>query len=107
MRTTPDENAQMGRWIAEKLNRCDGPVRFLLPEGGVSGLDAPGQPFWDPAADKALYDAIEKHLVKSDRRRLIRLPFHINEPGFASALVANFLEIAGPMTAQSHWAASA
>jgi uncharacterized protein (UPF0261 family)/ABC-type branched-subunit amino acid transport system ATPase component len=107
MRTTPDENAQMGRWIAEKLNRCDGPVRFLLPEGGVSGLDAPGQSFWDPAADKALYDAIEKHLVKSDRRRLIRLPFHINEPGFASALVAKFLEIAGPMTAQSHWAASA
>jgi uncharacterized protein (UPF0261 family)/ABC-type branched-subunit amino acid transport system ATPase component len=107
MRTTPDENAQMGRWIAEKLNRCDGPVRFLLPEGGVSGLDAPGQPFWDPAADKALYDAIEKHLVKSDRRRLIRLPFHINEPGFASALVANFLEIAGPATSQRHWAASA
>jgi len=107
MRTTPEENAQMGRWIAEKLNRCDGPVRFLLPEGGVSGLDAPGQSFWDPAADKALYDAIEKHLVKSDRRRLIRLPFHINEPGFASALVANFLEIAGPALAQSNWAASA
>ncbi|WP_414652631.1 Tm-1-like ATP-binding domain-containing protein, partial [Hypericibacter adhaerens] len=96
MRTTPEENAEMGRWIAEKLNRCSGPVRFLLPEGGVSGIDAPGQPFWDPAADKALYDAIERHLVKSERRRLIRLPFHINEPGFASALVANFLEIVGP-----------
>jgi uncharacterized protein (UPF0261 family) len=107
MRTTPEENAQMGRWIAEKLNRCDGPVRFLLPEGGVSGIDAPGQPFWDPAADKALYDAIERHLVKSERRRLIRLPFHINEPGFASALVANFLEIAGAAMSESPRAATA
>jgi uncharacterized protein (UPF0261 family)/ABC-type branched-subunit amino acid transport system ATPase component len=107
MRTTPEENAQMGRWIAEKLNRCDGPVRFLLPEGGVSGLDMVGQSFWDPAADKALYDAIETHLVKSDRRRVIRLPFHLNEPSFASALVANFLEIAGPTLTQNNWAATA
>ena len=35
MRTTPEENARRGQWIAEKLNACDGPVRFLLPEGGV------------------------------------------------------------------------
>ncbi len=33
----------------------DGPVRFFLPEGGVSALDAPGQPFWDPEADAALF----------------------------------------------------
>ena len=58
MRTTPEENARIGRFIAEKLNRMEGPVRFLIPEGGVSGLDAPGKPFWDPAADKALFDAI-------------------------------------------------
>jgi uncharacterized protein (UPF0261 family) len=42
MRTTLDENARMGRWISEKLNACEGPVRFLIPEGGVSALDAPG-----------------------------------------------------------------
>ena len=47
----------MGRWIGEKLNLMDGPVRFLLPEGGVSALDAPGHPFWDPAADAALFGA--------------------------------------------------
>ena len=43
MRTTPAENARQGEWIASRLNRCDGPVRFLIPEGGVSALDAPGQ----------------------------------------------------------------
>ena len=48
MRTTPEENAAIGAWIAERLNRCDGPVRFLLPQGGVSAIDAPGQPFHDP-----------------------------------------------------------
>ncbi|MDU3046097.1 ABC transporter permease, partial [Bradyrhizobium sp.] len=30
MRTTPAENTQMGRWIGERLNRMDGPVRFFL-----------------------------------------------------------------------------
>ena len=48
MRTTVDENVAFGELIAGKLNACDGPVRFLLPEGGVSLIDAPGQPFWDP-----------------------------------------------------------
>jgi uncharacterized protein (UPF0261 family)/ABC-type branched-subunit amino acid transport system ATPase component len=105
MRTTPEENAAMGRWIAEKLNRCEGPVRFLLPEGGVSLLDAPGEPFWDPVADRTLYEAIEQTLVKTERRRLVRLPFNINEPAFAAALVSNFLEIAD-MTERS-WAATA
>ena len=58
MRTTVDENIRQARWIAERLNRCDGEVRFLLPTGGVSALDAPGQPFWDPAADVALFDTL-------------------------------------------------
>ncbi len=56
MRTTPDENAHIGRFIVDKLNRMEVPVRFLIPDGGVSGIDAPGKPFWDPAADKALFD---------------------------------------------------
>jgi uncharacterized protein (UPF0261 family)/ABC-type branched-subunit amino acid transport system ATPase component len=93
MRTTAEENAAFGRWIGEKLNRCDGPVRILIPEGGVSLLDSPGQPFWDPAADKALIDALVATVRQSDRRRLIRLPQNINDPAFAAALVANFLEI--------------
>ena len=49
----------MGRWIGAKLNACNGPVRFLIPEGGVSMIDAPGQPFYDPEADAALFAAIE------------------------------------------------
>ncbi len=95
MRTTVDENVRQGRWIAERLNRCEGEVRFLLPLGGVSALDAPGQAFWDPAADTALFGSLEAELKPTDRRRLIRLPYHINDPQFAQAAVAEFLKIAG------------
>ncbi len=93
MRTTAEENAVMGRWIAERLNRCEGPVRFLLPEGGVSLLDAPGMPFHDPAADQALFRAIEEVFRPTANRRLIRLPHNINDPAFARALVDNFRDI--------------
>ena len=88
MRTNPDENRQAGLWLAEKLNRSPGPVRLLLPEGGVSMLDAPGQPFHDPEADAALFAAIEDAFQASDAHRLVRVPAHINDPAFADAVVA-------------------
>jgi uncharacterized protein (UPF0261 family)/ABC-type branched-subunit amino acid transport system ATPase component len=105
MRTTPDESAKIGRFIAAKLNRMEGPVRFLIPEGGVSGLDKPDGPFWDPAADRALFDAIAKDFVPAPNRKLIRLPLHLNDPAFAAALVASFREIE-PSEGQAAWPAS-
>jgi uncharacterized protein (UPF0261 family) len=90
MRTTPEECRRIGEWIAARLNRCEGPVRFLLPEGGVSALDAPGQPFHDREADAALFGALAATLHQTDRRRLIRRPEHVNDPAFAAALVAQF-----------------
>lgn len=95
MRTTPEENVRMGTWIAERLNRMSGPVRFLIPEGGVSALDAPGQPFHDPVADKALFDAIAGGFQETANRRLVRTPHHINDPAFADAAVAALNEITG------------
>jgi uncharacterized protein (UPF0261 family)/ABC-type branched-subunit amino acid transport system ATPase component len=90
MRTTADENARMGRWIGEKLNLMEGPVRFLLPAGGVSALDAPGKPFHDPAANAALFGALEATVRVTPNRQLIRLPHHINDAAFAAALVQHF-----------------
>ncbi|MCC9595438.1 MULTISPECIES: Tm-1-like ATP-binding domain-containing protein [unclassified Rubrivivax] len=95
MRTSVDENVAMGRFIAAKLNRMDGPVRFFLPEGGVSMLDAQGLPFWDPAADAALFDTIEQEFQATENRRLIRSPLHVNDPSFARLLVEAFKQIAG------------
>ncbi len=94
MRTTPEENARIGAWIAAKLNRMEGPVRMLLPLGGVSALDAPGQPFWDPQADAALFDALRRDLQPTAQRRLVEVPAHINDPVFATEAVRQFREIA-------------
>jgi len=96
MRTTAEENERMGRWIGERLNRMEGPVRFLIPEGGVSLLDQPGRAFHDPAADAALFKALETTVRQTPRRRLVRLPCNINDAAFAEALVKNFIEIVGP-----------
>lgn len=93
MRTTASENRRMGEWIADRMNLMQGPVRFLIPEGGVSALDAPDQPFYDPEADRALFDAIVGRFRESGKRRLIRTPLHINDPGFAQLAVDALAEI--------------
>ena len=95
MRTTASENHRMGEWIADRINLMQGPVRFLIPEGGVSALDAPGQPFHDPEADRALFDAITERIRETGKRRLIRTPQHINDPAFAEVVV-NALEQINP-----------
>lgn len=94
MRTTIEENERQGRWIAEKLNQCEGEVRFILPLGGVSALDTPGQPFWDPKADSTLFAALADNVQQTDRRRILSLPYHINDSRFATAAVEEFLKIA-------------
>lgn len=93
MRTTADEMRQIGAWIARKLNASPGPVRWLLPEGGLSAIDAPGEVFHDPEADSALFQAAEETFVGSDSHRLVRVPHHINEPAFARAIVEHIREV--------------
>jgi uncharacterized protein (UPF0261 family)/ABC-type branched-subunit amino acid transport system ATPase component len=95
MRTTPEENARIGRWIGERLNRMDGPVRFYLPEGGVSALDSPGRPFSDPTADAELFRALEAIVRQTSARRLIRMPEHINDPRFGAEIAAEFRRLFG------------
>ncbi len=94
MRTNPEENAAMGHWIADKLNACPGPVRLLIPELGISALDAEGGAFWWPEADAALFAALRNHIA--DPARLITLPCHINDPAFAAAAATTFLDLMEP-----------
>lgn len=93
MRTTLEENRQIARWIAEKLNRSTSPFTILIPEKGVSMLDAPGQPFYDPAADAALFEELEAAIDQTAERRIVRLPHHINDPEFSQAAVQEFLAL--------------
>ena len=93
MRTNNDENRQIARFIATKLNESRTPIRILVPEHGVSSLDQPGQSFYDPQADSVLFDELQNKLDVTQDRQLIRLPFHINSPEFADSLVSNFLSL--------------
>ncbi|MDH3704698.1 MAG: Tm-1-like ATP-binding domain-containing protein [Acidimicrobiia bacterium] len=93
MRTTPAENTAIGEFIAAKLNACDGPVRFLLPEGGVSMIDAPDQPFHDPAADDALFAAIEANVDQTAERVVTRVPANINDEQFVQAVLTAFDDV--------------
>ncbi|WP_040494102.1 Tm-1-like ATP-binding domain-containing protein [Ilumatobacter nonamiensis] len=93
MRTTPAENTAIGEFIARKLNACTGPVRFLLPEGGVSMIDAPGQPFHDPVADDALFAAIEANVEQNENRVVTRVAANINEEPFVEAVMSAFADV--------------
>ncbi|MWD25904.1 ATP-binding cassette domain-containing protein [Aquicoccus sp. SCR17] len=96
MRTTPEECREIGEWIGGRINRMEGPVRFLIPEGGVSMLDKPGAAFHDPAADRALFEAIEGTVRQTARRQVLRVNANINDPAFTEAIVSAFGAIAGP-----------
>jgi uncharacterized protein (UPF0261 family) len=85
MRTTADECAELGRRIAAKLSAARGPVTLFVPLGGVSMIDAPGQPFHDPEADAALFAALREGL--GDNVELVELENNVNDDAFADAMV--------------------
>lgn len=93
IRTNPQENKQMGEWIANKINQCQGPIRLIIPEGGVSALDKIGEAFWDPTADEALFTALEANIKQTKNRKIIRTPYHINSSEFTKIVAQQFQEI--------------
>ncbi|CAN6452946.1 unnamed protein product [Victoria cruziana] len=93
MRTTPEENKRFASFIADKLNKATSNVRVMLPRKGISAIDAPGKPFYDPDATSSLIHELERLIEKTESRQVKVLPYHINDPEFADALVNCFLEI--------------
>ena len=91
MRTTPDECAELGRITAEKLNASRGPVTFVMPLGGVSAIDAPGQPFHSPEADAAYVGALKRNV--NPKVNLVELDAHINDERFAVEIVERLIEL--------------
>ncbi len=81
MRTTPEENDELGKEIAHKASAARGPTAVLVPLKGVSALDAEGKPFWWPEADAALFQSLRNWM--SPQVRLLELDLHINDPAFA------------------------
>jgi len=84
MRTTPEECAELGRIIAEKLNGATGPTALVLPLSGVSMIDVEGEEFHDPEADEALFDALRETL--DEEIELLELETDINDEEFARTI---------------------
>jgi uncharacterized protein (UPF0261 family) len=91
MRTTAEECAQLGRILAEKLNGSRGPVTVLLPLRALSVISAPGQPFHDPAADRALFENLKRHLRPDIP--VVELDCEINAAPFAEACARTLLAL--------------
>jgi uncharacterized protein (UPF0261 family) len=81
MRTTPEENDQLGKEIAQKASASKGPTAVLVPLRGISAIDAEGQPFWWPEVDRALFQSLRDWM--SPHVELVQLDRHINDPAFA------------------------
>ena len=90
MRTTPQENAELGRVLADKVNRSSAPVALFLPLNGLSILGGTDGEFWWPEADKALFDAIVEH-TREDIP-VYKMANNINDDDFADAVVSKMLE---------------
>jgi uncharacterized protein (UPF0261 family) len=91
MRTTADECAELGRTIGRKLTAATGPTVLFIPLGGVSMIDVPGQPFYDPQADEALVAGLKETLgtgVEVHAR-----PEDVNDAGFATAMADRLHEL--------------
>jgi uncharacterized protein (UPF0261 family) len=93
MRTTVEENALIGKWIARAASESQGPVAILLPLRGVSMLDSPGHPYWDPSADGACYEAIQDNIRPGVP--VIELDANINDAVFADEAAQVLLEMIG------------
>lgn len=83
MRTTPEENVRLGELIGAKVSASRSPVVVMVPLRGVSAIDAPGQVFWDPEADAALFDSLRRSC--GPNVELVEQDLHINDPAFAEA----------------------
>lgn len=92
MRTTAEENKQLGLIIAEKLNKAKSPTALMLPLKGVSLLDVEGQVFYGPEEDKVLFDTLRENINKNVVE-LIELDYDINDKNFAIAAAKKLLEL--------------
>ena len=90
IRTTAEENARIGADIGRKLAQAVGPRAILLPRQGVSALDRCGQPFDDPQAREALFDAIRAHAAGVE---ILELDCHLNDRLFAETAAEELLDM--------------
>ena len=89
MRTTVEENAELGKIMGQKLSQAKGPTTVIIPKQGVSAIDQEGQPFYSAEAEAAWIENLKANL--GDNVTLIEMDNHINDDAFATKLVETLL----------------
>ena len=89
MRTTVEENAELGKIMGQKLSQAKGPTTVIIPKQGVSAIDQEGQPFYSAEAEAAWIENLKANL--GDNVALIEMDNHINDDAFATKLVETLL----------------
>jgi uncharacterized protein (UPF0261 family) len=89
VRLTAEEEAELGRIVAERLNDATGPVHVVAPTRGFSLADAEGGDLWDPEADRAFLDSLEAHL----RVPFERVDAHVDDDAFADVVAERYLSL--------------
>lgn len=92
MRTTKDENRQIGEVVAEKLNQTTGHTTLMLPLKGLSGLDVDGQAFYGPEEDQMLFDTI-KERIDTQKVDIVEMNVDINDVTFAEAAAEKLIQL--------------
>lgn len=90
MRTTVEENKKCAKFIADKLNTSSSKVCVCLPELGVSALDAPGKPFYDPESTGALIDEMCNLIQPSEARKVQAIAIITKFPPYCMLVRRNF-----------------
>jgi uncharacterized protein (UPF0261 family) len=93
IRLTQDEEAQLGRIMAGKLNGAQGPVMVIVPTQGLSIPNVPGGVFWNPEADAAFRNELRNNL--REEIPYLQVDAHVNDPAFSRLVAEEFLKLMG------------
>jgi len=91
LRLSPDELIQVANVFAEKLNRSNAPVRFVIPLKGWSSVDIPGNPTYDPKEDRIFIEELRQRL--KPEIEIVEVNANLEDPEFAKAIVETALEV--------------
>jgi len=91
MRTTTPENVKVGNKLVEKLNMATEKTALLIPLGGVSSIDQPGQPFYGAEEDEILFKTLREG-VNEEVVEVIEMNNNINDQAFAEAAAQKLID---------------
>lgn len=94
MRTNAEENRLIAHWIASRIRNAISPIYVVIPELGLSALDAPGHPFHAPDINAILFRELEEQLQGCAACHVVRVKRHINEREFADSIVQYYNRLA-------------